>query len=295
MSLVCTERMIPIQEKVRERGTSWLSNYESDSNPGQLFDGVKQNVSILLHSSNSTARQHTTRLYRFFSEARNFVFPSVHYSDPTAKYMSFGFPKTNEQIEQSILGKLFSNRPLNNQLSVRSGVNIYVHRIAHYYIKCFDFVPYFRSDRDGVKKSEDYKEYKFKKPVELFVATINSSTFYFYWQLYFDSFKAGKQCVESFPCSEFGNSKLRDELIKHSRNLIKDLKSKSSRLRARYAATGNVEYDQFYPRNSKAIIDEIDRVLAKHYGFTDEELDFIINYDIKYRMGSAEAGGNDDE
>ena len=24
---------------------------------------------------------------------------------------------------------------------------------------------------------------------------------------------------------------------------------------------------------------------TKHYGFTDEELDFIINYDIKYRMG----------
>ena len=29
----------------------------------------------------------------------------------------------------------------------------------------------------------------------------------------------------------------------------------------------------------------IDRVLAGHYGFTEEELDFIINYDIKYRMG----------
>ena len=32
-------------------------------------------------------------------------------------------------------------------------------------------------------------------------------------------------------------------------------------------------------------MDEIDGVLAKHYGFTEEELDFIINYDIKYRMG----------
>jgi len=38
--------------------------------------------------------------------------------------------------------------------------------------------------------------------------------------------------------------------------------------------------------------DEIDRVLAAHYGFTDEELDFPstklragVNYDIKYRMG----------
>ena len=35
----------------------------------------------------------------------------------------------------------------------------------------------------------------------------------------------------------------------------------------------------------KSIIDRIDGVLARHYGFTDEELDFIINYDIKYRMG----------
>ena len=27
------------------------------------------------------------------------------------------------------------------------------------------------------------------------------------------------------------------------------------------------------------------RTAPQHYGFTDEELDFIINYDIKYRMG----------
>ncbi len=40
-----------------------------------------------------------------------------------------------------------------------------------------------------------------------------------------------------------------------------------------------------YPKVSKPILDEIDQVLARHYGFTEEELDFIINYDIKYRMG----------
>jgi len=39
-------------------------------------------------------------------------------------------------------------------------------------------------------------------------------------------------------------------------------------------------------------IDEIDRFLAQHYGLTDEELDFIINYDIKYRMGR-DNGGDD--
>ena len=28
-------------------------------------------------------------------------------------------------------------------------------------------------------------------------------------------------------------------------------------------------------------------MLAKHHEFTEEGLDFIINYDIKYRMGNA--------
>jgi hypothetical protein len=40
------------------------------------------------------------------------------------------------------------------------------------------------------------------------------------------------------------------------------------------------------------MLDETDRLPAAHYGFTDEELDYIPstklragNYDIKYRMG----------
>ncbi len=45
---------------------------------------------------------------------------------------------------------------------------------------------------------------------------------------------------------------------------------------------------------SKPIIDQIDTVLAQHYGFTEEELDFIINYDIKYRMGKELNNGEDE-
>jgi hypothetical protein len=50
----------------------------------------------------------------------------------------------------------------------------------------------------------------------------------------------------------------------------------------------------YYVGKSKPIIDEIDSILARHYGFTDEELDFIINYDIKYRMGR-DSGGESEE
>jgi hypothetical protein len=37
---------------------------------------------------------------------------------------------------------------------------------------------------------------------------------------------------------------------------------------------------------------DIDAFLAKHYGLMDEELDFIVNYDIHYRMGR---DGGDEE
>ena len=54
-----------------------------------------------------------------------------------------------------------------------------------------------------------------------------------------------------------------------------------------------IEYKEMKALLSKRYVDKIDRGLAKHYGFTDEELDFIINYDIKYRMGASDAKDDD--
>ena len=75
------------------------------------------------------------------------------------------------------------------------------------------------------------------------------------------------------------------ELILTVRKLMIDLGEKKGRKKCTYKSTGYVEYDEYYPKLSKSIIDEIDKILAKYYNFTEEELDFIINYDIKYRMG----------
>ena len=67
-------------------------------------------------------------------------------------------------------------------------------------------------------------------------------------------------------------------------SLMADLK-KNSKIYKRVVKGVLTQFDSFYPALSKHIIDDIDRQLAQHYGFTEEELDFIINYDFKYRMG----------
>ena len=74
-------------------------------------------------------------------------------------------------------------------------------------------------------------------------------------------------------------------LIQLNQQLMWDLRKNAERKTINTSDGSKISYDEFYVSRSKLVIDEIDRKLAQHYGFTDEELDFIINYDIKYRMG----------
>jgi hypothetical protein len=110
----------------------------------------------------------------------------------------------------------------------------------------------------------------------------------FYWLLtiYSDCRNLNKREVYTV---RFDVENASEETIKHlsvlSCNLMKDFNDHSKMLEMSYERLGKMTIQCIYPKLSKPIIDEIDRVLAKHYGFSDEELDFIINYDIKYRMG----------
>ena len=92
--------------------------------------------------------------------------------------------------------------------------------------------------------------------------------------------------IESFPVGTAQMpKKTKEQLARLTAELMDSFKRHSQRKETRYKATGKVVYDEFDQKPSKPIVDKTDRVLAKHYGFTGEEVDFIINYDIKYRMG----------
>ena len=47
-----------------------------------------------------------------------------------------------------------------------------------------------------------------------------------------------------------------------------------------------IEYDEINAAKERDLIGGIDELLAKGFGLTEPELDFIVNYDIKYRLGS---------
>ncbi len=285
-SIVSTDRMKPIQELIFNRFDTFISNF--DDRPAKLFTGLNHmKGSIVLGSPSQINRIHSTKFLRWYDDERGNVFCLLCYMDVSGMqwYMNH-IPKIGLSIEKNIIKKISTQKPL-SLIFKRSGKTVYCHRIASYFIKSTDFEPYFYNEIEGHKKSEDYKEYYVESPEEqkVLICLFNSGLFLYFWHVFFDGYHCGRANIESFPFTYSLDSNVESKLIKLANKLMDSYRENCNRRETNYKHTGKVMYDEFSPPKSKPIIDEIDRVLARHYGFTEEELDFIINYDIKYRMG----------
>jgi len=138
-------------------------------------------------------------------------------------------------------------------------------------------------DRDFGTESKSNKSKYFTNETNVyeFIAVLSSNIWWWWYTLHFDMYNCKDYMMFSYPYQFLNN----DKLLELGKNLCNDLVSNTDRKIQSYETTGDREQLIFSPSKSKPIIDEIDKVLAEHYGFTQEELDFIINYDIKYRMG----------
>jgi hypothetical protein len=132
-----------------------------------------------------------------------------------------------------------------------------------------------------------------KQHRDVFLALLNSSLFYWFLTVWSDCRNLNRREVYGVPFDlDKAINEIRSRLIELSSKLTADFRKNAKVLEMNYEKWGRMRIECIYPKYSKSIIDEIDSALADHYGFTDEETDFIINYDIKYRMG---LGGEDAE
>jgi Eco57I restriction-modification methylase len=285
ISSFATERMNELQQLCTSNlNLAWSSNY--GIRPSKLFEGAEQRLTILIGSKIKSSQKILMSKYRrWYRDERDNLFGNMIYIDTSALTERFGFTKVDSAVEKCVFAKL-PLKTLSTYFSEHSSNVVYWHRIPAYFIKCVDFIPYFHSDRDGEKKSEDYKQFRLSsvKYQNAVLSLLNSNLFYWYWFVCSEGYHCGKHEVLNFPIDFDAHKTLLEQLDTLALELMKSFRANSMR-RVRDQKTTRVEYDEFYPSMSKPIIDQIDQVLAKHYGFTDEELDFIINYDIKYRMG----------
>ncbi|MGA2660205.1 MAG: SAM-dependent methyltransferase [Verrucomicrobiota bacterium] len=287
LSFVATERMKVLQEFfVFENSAVWFSLF--DVYPTKLFDGGKQRLTVVISARHGNRRPaQSTRYNRWYQEERDFLFQGLSYTQSEYIPALSSFPKYSGPVAKDILLKVSAKKPV-LFVDRANKTSFYVHRIPYNFVKAVNFVPYFWNQADGEKRSEDYKPYCVNdNSAELaLLATLNSSLFFWWWYLLFEGYHCGKHEIFAFP---FGASEMaaqtQGRLNELALELMRDFQANKHRKECFYANTGKVIYDEFFPRSSKKIIDEIDRALARHYCLTDEELDYILSYDIKYRLG----------
>ena len=282
ISLTAAQRMAVLQDHLfRNNAVLWMSNFAL--RPAALFPGVMQRNTICISQKGEGGTAYTTDYITWYSEERPALLNKLSYMDIQGLRQSYSLPKVNVQAGQtSLLKALSKTSPWTSHRQFKGNNSIYYHNAGGYWIKTFTFRPYYRSLTNPNKAHTTMSELRMPSAelATLYCALLNSNLFYFFWKSLTDARHIYPSDIAMFPVGLDDVTPLVERLSPLVDNLMHELQRNSERI-----VYGQAEVDQYYVSPCKPILDEIDKVLAGHYNFTKEELDFIINYDIKYRMG----------
>ncbi|MBB6124666.1 Eco57I restriction-modification methylase domain-containing protein [Sphingobium subterraneum] len=289
ISVMCTKRTIDVQKCLLSNSIIWASTF--DVFPARVFEGAAQRVSIVLWSNpeRNEKKLYTTRYLRWFQQERETLIERLEYAETHGLGKLGWLPRLGSQRETSILKQL-KGTPLSAHIKRAGGTPIYAHRIVNNFVKAVKFPPFFKKADGTVTTSDDFKIIGLEKAmIGPFVAALNSSLFYWYWRAHGDGFHCGYRDIGMFPFSfeKLPPTKLGD-VERIAEKLSASLRDNSEIRTRNQKATGLVHLQTFFVGKSKSIIDEVDMILAEIAGLQPEDTDFIINYDIKYRMGADE-------
>ena len=288
ISIACSEAISALREEVaRSTRSVWLSHFSN--RPGQLFTGAQNRLTILITSGKRTLpQQFSTRYYRW--DARNGerenLFPALQYLELAEKSSMFHglLPKMGCSLAGDSLEKIRSGRTLDFFKSRTGRHKVYWVRVPGYFCQFLLDPPMARPEAGGPSRVRgEVNDIGFdEKSARHFVhAVLNSSTYYLFFCTYTDTRHINPSDVSEFPLDLTSfSTETKVRLADLSVKLSKSCAAHTSHWRK-----SGLLIDSIDSKPSKPILDEIDKVLAVHYGFTAEELDFILNYDIKYRLG----------
>ena len=283
MSLPSTQRMKTVQDILENGRSVWYSNWAW--RPAKLFDTVNRALTVFVAIPGEKTATFSTAYQKWTEDNREGIFEKILYVGVGRDRPACWIPKLGQEVERDILGKMFTaeNREVASLLT-DSGERVYYRVGGGLYWKVFtDFAPRFvLNGKEGHSSRETWLTVVNGAALPL-VAVLSSDLFWWWYTI-----TSNVRDLNPFDLHHFRVPKLILEdpsLRKLGCRYQKDIKKNSEMMTRVQKKTGETQTQSFRIKLSKPIIDEIDELLAKHYGFTEEELDFIINYDIKYRMG----------
>lgn len=270
LSLASNNNMTDLRNYICAKETSWYSHYEV--RPAKLFDGAEQRLTIFFIRNTEENNLYSTAIQRWNNEHRSTLFKKIAYAP---SFNNGSIWRTSSNIETLLYTKFNRHKPSAYMLKTKGAELHYRTAGVRYWI-------IFLNNSFGTESlSNKVAFFENKKIAQFYMAAFNSSLFWWYYALNFDMFNLKDYMIFNFKLSYTPNDYIETAAL----ILEADMEKNKVHQEINSKTRGLVTTSYYQKKQSKSIIDNIDKELAELYGFTDEELDFIINYDIKYRMG----------
>ena len=256
--------------------TIHISSYSVRPKP--VFENAVVNTSILLFQKTETPCQHlySTKMHRRGNEFDlQKLIDNLNFSNVYGYTMIGRIPKIGCEMEKDILIKIFNNTPIRS-LYDDKGDPIYYRTTGGRYFKVVT------NHSTGSTKE---KPLYFQKRLSNAIGCILSSSLAFwFYQIYSNNLDWKTYEIENFTIPQLSaeNIKILDDLYFR---YLTDIEAKANVRTTSGESTYNVDsFKEYKIVRSKGIIDEIDDYICPLYGLTQEEIDFIKNYELEFRM-----------
>jgi hypothetical protein len=285
LTALSSERLESLQDLLERRGG--IHAVPFPRRPESVFTDVEMPVVILISMADGERPSFvTSNVNRFYSDQRPLVSDCLHFVQHGIRKNRNKIAKIGATIEVGLYEKTFGrNAPALGTLSCgKSEWLMYYQEACRYWVKALYGVPFFK--RNGKRMDPPHgRTICFVSAAAASFATclLNSSLFYWLYSALCDCEHINDSFVRQFPVPARWEHVNWQSL---ATKLMSTLTGNAIRKTISTKQGHKIEYDEIKAFRSKSVIDEIDAELAVIYGLDEAELDYIINYDIKYRAAS---------
>ena len=246
--------------------------------PKPVFENAVVNTSILLFQKTETPCKHlySTKMHRRGNEFDlQRLVDNLDFVDVNGYTMIGRIPKIGSEMEKDILSKVFKNTPIKT-LYDDGGEPIYYRTTGGRYFKVVTNYP-----TGSTKEKPLYFQNQLTNAIG---CILSSSLAFWFYQIYSNNLDWKTYEIENFTIPQLSTENV-EYLNKLYSRYLTDIESKANVRTTSGESTYNVNsFKEYKIVHSKSIIDEIDDYICPLYGLTQEETNFIKNYELEFRL-----------
>ena len=283
MSITSSDAMTKLHKLMFDTCSKiYISSYSS--RPKKIFDSADLRVSILIVVKGNTENQEimATKVNKRYSNEQTIesVIKELSFVN-TKNFLENGrIPKISTNTEIGILNTLRSKTHRLNSYLDNGGSGFYYRTSGGRYYHIITNFPTGSSKEKAILLESEF--------TDLMCAIFSSNLYFWFYHIYSNNLDLKGGDIDIFPILDLSkiDSQLKKQIEDIYAQYLVDLEKNSEVQTQKRANVSQVKI--YYARKSKHLIDKLDRLICPLYGLTQEQTDWIINFDIKFRTDSEE-------